>query len=135
MGSVTKGTWGVLFGTPQVKAPITVPTSPVVARDNTSLMQRRGWKSNGGRKFTGDYATKFGTFPGEIRNSFSEWQVFIKNPPRSLVSKHPKACCMHARDGGWYLLHLHQEPCDNDPNAIVAYVERLLTEAKTMEAV
>lgn len=107
-----------------------VATPPnAVARDDKSLMQKRGWVQKG-NSFNGPYATRFGTWHGSIVRAGDRTRVQIKNPPMQFIDRHPKRACFHGGYGGWWTINLHTEPCDGSVDAIVAYVERVLIEAK-----
>lgn len=108
---------------------IAVP-SGAVKRSNLTLMQQRGWTAtrtcNG---WAGPYATKYGTWPGTIEKAGDTFRVFIRNPP-SVLQRHARWHCFHSHgDDGWYSIHLAISPVDNDPNAIVRYVEQIITES------
>jgi len=82
--------------------------------------------SNG---WAGPYATRDGTWPGNIQQAGDTLRIFVKNPP-SAMQQHPKWPCFHKHDNsGWWRIHLHTYPVDGDPNAIIRYVEQILTEA------
>ncbi len=112
-------------------APHATPGARVVRPNNTSLLSQRGWQQKG-NVWTGSYACKFGTWDGRIERRGDRFDVCIKSPP-DVVRRHPKYACLHDRSGGWMHLHLHHEPNDPDVSAnvsaIIAYVERLLTES------
>jgi hypothetical protein len=96
-------------------------------RSTATLMDQRGWKTGWGA-WTGPYATRFGTWPGRIERAGDTLRVFIHNPPHQL-HRHHKWACFHTADNGWYRIHLHTNPVDGDPNAVVRYVEQLITES------
>jgi hypothetical protein len=98
-----------------------------VRPDTTPLMQRRGWKRRG-NTWTGHYVSSYGTFGGKLERRGDVFEVLIKNPP-DVVANHKRFICFHRRSGGWWSVHLHDQPTDGDPNAVVAYIERLLAEA------
>ena len=92
-------------------------------------MQQRGWtQTSGGWK--GPYATKRGTWHGQIDNAGGgAFRVFICRPPAQL-QRHPKwPCCAPYGSADWYTVHLQVPPHDRDPNAIVRYIEQILTES------
>ena len=100
-----------------------------VPRAISTLMQQRGWKQ-AEAGWSGPYATRHGTWPGRIEKAGDTLRVFIRNPPPEMRS-HPKWCCCHQHDNsGWWRIHLHTNPVDGDANAVVRYVEQLLTESK-----
>lgn len=105
------------------------PSRPqIVARDMRPLIEVRGWVTHGNNHYTGFYLKGTSRYQGAIRYEYDEWNVQIKNPPRYLKSGHEKSCCMSDDGYGWWSLHLHTEPLDNDVSSIIAYVERLLSE-------
>lgn len=130
------GIWGALFGAPtpvlKTVAVSVAPAPEAVVRDNRPLLEKRGWQSKGKNHVAGHYATSFGTFAGEIRGSWNEWTVWIKDPPMQYVAKHPHHCCFHKHTNGWWTIHLAKNPADGDINSILAYVERLLEEARRL---
>ncbi len=95
-----------------------------VRPNTTPLIEQRGWKHQRNR-WTGHYATKFGTWPGRIEKRGDIFQVYIHRPPAE-VRNSGRFQCFSKRSGGWWNIHLHDNPCDGDPSAVVAYVERLL---------
>lgn len=98
-----------------------------VHRDTTPLVKQRGWKRWGG-KWHGSYATSFGTWDGKIEQRGDTFDVLIKKPPPQ-IRKHKKWECFSKRRYGWFNVHLHHNPVDNDVSAVILYVERILTEA------
>ena len=90
-------------------------------------MQQRGWKRGWGA-WLGPYTTHYGTWPGKIEKAGDTFRVFIQDPPPE-IHRHPKWVCFHYGSDGWYRIHLHTAPVDRDPNAIIRYVEQILTES------
>ena len=76
--------------------------------------------------WTGPYATSYGTWSGKIEDAGGRaLRVFIRNPPACLQS-HAKWACFHNHDdNGWWRIHLHHQPVDGDPNAVIRYVEQM----------
>lgn len=107
---------------------IPVPAGSVV-RSTASLMEKRGWTKTA-QGLSGPYATPFGTFAGHIEPAGPKYfRVFILNPPEAMQT-HPKWVCFHRHGNeGWWRIHLATPPADNDPNAIIRYVEQIVTEA------
>lgn len=99
-----------------------------VARSTATLMEQRGWKqTNVG--WAGPFATRYGTWPGSFEKAGDTVRIFIRNPP-TVLRKHPKWPCFHQHgDGGWYRIHLHTNPIDGDANAVIRYVEQIITES------
>jgi hypothetical protein len=92
-------------------------------------MDQRGWKQTRAGTFAGPYATRHGTWPGEIEHAGDTLRVFIRNPP-ACIRNHPKWVCFHKHDDyGWFRIHLAVSPVDRDANAVIRYVERLITES------
>jgi hypothetical protein len=94
-----------------------------------SIRQQRGWTSyaNGWR---GPYATRYGTWHGQIEQAGGLLRPYILNPPTKL-QRHPKWPCFHHQDRrpGWWFIHLHTQPADRSIDSVILYVERLITEA------
>ena len=112
------------------KANVTRIAAPrgAVPRLTASLMDQRGWKKTSAG-WTGPYATRHhGTWLGNIEKAGGTLRVFIHNPPPSMRA-HPKWACFHNHVGGWWRIHLHTNPVDGDPNAVIRYVEQILTES------
>jgi hypothetical protein len=88
-------------------------------------LEKKGWGA-----WSGPYATSYGTWPGKIEDAGGRTlRVFIHNPPACLQS-HPKWGCFHNHDAnGWWRIHLHHQPIDGDPNAVIRYVEQLIVES------
>jgi hypothetical protein len=100
-----------------------------VLRSTATLMERRGWKKGWGA-WAGPYATSYGTWSGKIEDAGGRaLRVFIRNPPACLQA-HAKWGCFHSHDdNGWWRIHLHHQPVDGDPNAVIRYVEQLIVES------
>lgn len=97
-----------------------------VGPDTTPLIEKRGWKRNG-NTWRGSFVTTVGTWPGRIERRGDILEVFIRQPPNAITS-HPKWQCFHKRPNGWWWVHLHTQPHDQDPSAVIAYMERMLAE-------
>jgi hypothetical protein len=103
--------------------------SGAVPRSTTALMDQRGWRKAWTGAWIGHYATQRGTWPGRIEKAGDAFRVFMQNPPLEM-QRHPKWPCFHRHDdSGWYRIHLHTNPVDGDPNAVIRYVEQILTES------
>jgi hypothetical protein len=100
-----------------------------VPRSTATLMQQRGWgRARFCSGWAGPYATRYGTWPGTIEKAGDTFRIFIQNPPADM-QHHPKWPCFHKHDeSGWWRIHLHTNPADGDPNAVIRYVEQILTE-------
>ena len=109
-----------------VTAPANVVRHDVkhVRPDTTPLIEKRGWKRRD-NIWTGDFATRYGTWPGRIERRGDIFNVLIKHPP-PVVEHSGRIQCFADQGGGWWSIHLHDNPVDGDPNAVVDYVERLL---------
>jgi hypothetical protein len=118
---------GIFSRTPSNVTRIAAPHG-AAHRATTTLMEQRGWKQVEPGVFAGPYATRHGTWDGEIERAADTLRVFIYDPP-ARMRRHPKWPCFHSADGGWYRIHLHTNPVDGDPNAVVRYVEQLITES------
>ena len=117
-----------LFSLRKSRAIRVAAPSGAVPRSTTTLMQQRGWKQTQGGS-AGPYATRYGTWPGMIETAGDTLRIFIHNPPTAMQG-HPKWPCFHKHDeSGWWRIHLATNPIDRDPNAIIRYVEQILTEA------
>jgi hypothetical protein len=115
----------------RLSAKVTRITAPhgAVPRATNTLMDRRGWRKNWSGGWTGPYAIGAGTWPGRIEPAGDTFRVYIQDPPPA-IRKHHKWACFHRHDdGGWYRIHLQTSPVDRDPNAVVRYVEQILTES------
>lgn len=95
-----------------------------VRPDTTPLIEQRGWRRRG-NIWSGHYATRFGTWPGRIEKRGDVFHVLIKRPPDE-VRYSGRFQCFARVKGKWWSIHLHDNPVDGDPSAVVAYVERLL---------
>ena len=101
-----------------------------VPRDNRSLMQKRGWKPGKSGGFDGPYAPKdLGTWHGHIKRSGDVFRVYIWKPPAAFLTHWKSACFHKTPDNDWWSIHLAKNPADGSVDAIILYVERLLTEA------
>ncbi len=120
-----------LFGSASLKVVRHTPqrraSTKLVARDNTPLTAKRGWRRSG-KRWSGPYACRHGTWHGKIEKRGDRFNVLIKKPPE-VVRNHPKFVCFHNDKSGWMRIHLHHNPADQDVNAVIAYVERLLAES------
>ena len=106
-----------------------VPTpAGAVKRDATSLLQQRGWRQTR-NLYSGPYATAYGVWLGLIEHAGDCFRVLIKNPPVDIVKAHPKWTCFSRDQHGWWRVDLAVNPVDGDVNAVIHYVERLLTES------
>ncbi len=129
---VTTKTKGVLRHAPSPPPNVVRDGVRHVKRDTTPLVVQRGWTRRG-NIWSGFYATKFGTWQGEIERRGDIFEPRIKSPPTAMQA-HPKWQCFHKRTGGWWAIHLHTNPVGADDAAVsstIAYVERLLHEAIT----
>src|SRR5262245_49301178 len=100
-----------------------------VPRSTTTLMQQRGWQQAWTGAWSGPYATQRGTWPGRIERAGDTFRVFVRNPPPEM-RRHPKWPCFNRHDdSGWYRIHLHTSPVDRDANAVIRYVEQIITES------
>jgi hypothetical protein len=100
-----------------------------VPRSTTSLMDQRGWKRLRAGIFAGPYATRYGTWHGQIEHAGDTFRVLILSPP-TCIQKHARWVCFHKYgDNGWYRIHLAVNPVDRDPNAVIRYVEQIITES------
>ncbi len=119
-----------LTGTDQEKIGVRVVATPVgaVKRDATSLIQQRGWQKTR-NLYTGPYVTSYGSWPGLIEHAGDCFRVLIKNPPTEIVKAHPKWTCFSRDQHGWWRINITTSPVDGDVNAVLHYVERLLTES------
>lgn len=116
-------------GTPQPKIVRPAKSVKQITPDTTPLLKKRGWKKSLlNDEWSGHYVTSKGTFPGRIERRGDAFYPYIKNPPKQ-VTRHHKYQCFHKRAGGWWWVHLHTQPKNNDPSAVLTYMERLLTEA------
>ena len=107
--------------------PIAAPRG-AVPRSTATLMDQRGWTKTW-RAWNGPFATRYGTWPGRVEDAGGTLRVFIRNPPTGM-QHHPKWPCFHKHDErGWWRIHLHTSPVDGDPNAVIRYVEQILTES------
>lgn len=100
-----------------------------VPRSTQTLMEQRGWKRSFSGRWTGPYATRHGTWHGAIEKAGSTLRPLIKDPPTQLQRHHKWHCFHPIADAGWYRIHLAKNPVDGDLNAVVRYVEQLITEA------
>jgi hypothetical protein len=100
-----------------------------VRRITTTLLEQRGWQKRWGA-WTGPYATRFGTWPGKIEQAGGgALRVFIHKPPACLQS-HSRWPCFHRHGrNGWWSVNLHHQPTDGDPNAVIRYIEQIISEA------
>jgi hypothetical protein len=106
---------------------IATPRGTVV-RSSSPLMQQRGWQQTR-TGAEGPFATRYGTWPGRIENAGDTLRVSMRDPPPSLRN-HPKWPCFHKHgNAGWYRIHLATNPVDGDPNAVIRYVEQIITES------
>ncbi len=100
-----------------------------VPRSTQTLMEQRGWKRSFSGVWAGPYATTHGTWHGAIEKAGTTLRPFIKDPPTQLQRHHKWHCFHPIADAGWYRIHLAKNPVDGDLNAVVRYVEQLITEA------
>ncbi len=101
-----------------------------VRRDSTPIMRQRGWQRDWRGVWRGWFATKEGTWAGEIQLRGDRYRVYIKMPPVNALSRHSKwPCFIQLGSGSWWEINLAISPIDNDANAIVIYVERVLRES------
>ena len=121
---------GLFFNRSANKVTRIAAPAGAVRPSSASLMQQRGWTpSRIGSSWSGPYATRHSTWPGQIDTAGDTFRVYIKNPP-SVLRKHPRWICFAPlSDGAWYAIHLAVPPSDRDPNAIIRYVEQIITES------
>lgn len=126
MGILTK-CLAAVFGQPNVVL-VRMPRA-AVSRDNSSVLQQRGWRQSK-RTYAGPYATPHGTWHGRIEPAGDVLRCYIKDPPTDVVSRHEKwPCFAPDTPDGWWRIHLAVNPINNDPNAVILYVERILVES------
>jgi len=114
---------------PPPKVRMVATPAGAVRRNNTSLLQQRGWKKRP-KSYSGPFATNFGTWSGRIEHAGGGFlRVYIKDPPMTAVDKHPKRPCFYRDKHGWWRINLATPPIDGDVNAVIHYVERVLTES------
>jgi hypothetical protein len=103
--------------------------SGAIRHDNTSIQQQRGWRRTG-KRYTGPFATPYGTWLGRVENAGDILRCYIRNPPTDVVSLHEKWSCF-ARESadGWWRIHLAVSPVDHDVSSVILYVERVLIES------
>jgi hypothetical protein len=112
----------------QNKVRIVEVPGDAVRPDSRTLMQQRGWVRKG-RGYRGPYAPKgLGTWHGMIEPAGRTFRVYIYRPPQA-VCWHPKFACFHDRGKGWWSINLATPPADRLIDPVIAYVERLLSEA------
>lgn len=100
----------------------------VVRPDGRQLRDIRGWRRKGSQ-YAGHYVTKHGAWLGGIETRGDRFRVFIKNAPMKQIKTHKRYVCFIPKKRGWHEIDLHTNPKDRDVNAIIAYVERLITES------
>ena len=100
----------------------------MVARDNTPLFIRRGWKQSG-NTYSGYYRTEFGAWNGSIERRGDKYKVYIYNPPRRQLKLHSRWVCLHKAEGNKWRVDLAKAPRDGDVGAIVFYVETLIKQS------
>jgi len=129
MSNILASIFAALTGRDPPKVRKVSTPAGAVRRNNTSLFQQRGWQRRG-KSYSGPFATKFGTWSGKIEDAGSGFlRVFIKDPPMAAVDKHPKRPCFYCDQHGWWRINLATPPVDGDVNAVIHYVERVLTES------
>lgn len=110
-----------------LRFPVTSPPADVtrIEPDTTPLIDQRGWKKNR-NTWSGPYATKYGTWHGRIERRGDVFDVLINKPPPEVQEHSKRFQCFSKQERGWWKIHLHTNPVDGDPSAIIDYVERLL---------
>lgn len=98
----------------------------VVKRDPRPYWAEHGWQHENGI-YTGNFQTKFGSWPGYITVSpGGRVEVFIRNPPAKL-HRHPHWPCFRARNDGWFFVHPNTPVAD--VSAGILAVEKTIAEA------
>ena len=124
------GLWSALFGPsePRVRRLPQHAGSHIVQPDGRPLMLQRAWQANG-NSCAGYYQTRHGAWFGGIEKRGDRFRVYINDPPVKQLKGHSRWVCFSRVKKGWFEIHLHINPRDNDVNAVIAYVERLLNES------
>lgn len=98
----------------------------LVTRSPRPYWEERRWSSQGD-SYTGDFQTRYGTWPGCAQVSPSgRLDLFIHDPPDELW-EHKHGACFMKRNNGWYFVH-SSTPMQDLSAAIIA-VETILNEA------
>jgi hypothetical protein len=129
-----------------------VPMVPIIVRPTPALLvlpvqrllvrpparplwDERGWIRHGGRnrcRYEGAYVarTRQGRvvpFVGRIEQDGNDVRALVADPPSGLRG-HPKAACFHLVGAGpWFSVNWHRPA--SEPDAAIAYIEQVLTEA------
>lgn len=99
-----------------------------VQPDHSPLYQQKGWAKNH-KSLCGYYHTPYGSWAGSIRKRGDKLLVYIVDPPKAKLKKHPKWSCFDKIDKNIYKLHLHKQPKDFDVSSVISYVEKIIEDS------
>lgn len=110
--------------------------SAITAKAINTIWERSGWtKATGstGDVFTGFYRVidqrsgRQREFAGRVVCTGRTCEAFIRNPPDSLLHRHPKQMCFRQWSGGWWRMNWYQ--ATNDVDETITYLTQLVDEA------
>lgn len=122
------------------REPVRIRSTPRVAvavKPRNTLWERAGWVRTDaprGTIYTGRYrawdkrAQKYREYDGRLEQTAFACEAHVRQPPRALLTTHPKHLCFHQSGrGGWY--HMNWYAGTRDPDATIAYLTKVLGEA------
>lgn len=101
-----------------------------------TIWERAGWAQLSGPRglvYTGTYRVierrsgREREFEGRIECLGASTYPYVRNPPRSLLTTHPKYPCFHPQGQRWWRMNWYQGTSDIDET--IAYMTQLLDEA------
>ncbi len=101
-----------------------------------TLFEQNGWQKQStprGEVYTGQYrvwderAGQQRLYAGRIEVTGGQSTAWIQNPPRELLSEHPKRACFLYAGDGWHWMNWYRGTPDIDRT--IGYVTRVLAES------